>query len=105
MYSYFGDTTLAEISSIRSMGSRATADDLVGQFNARGEMFHAITQFSRRVHLHEFALAAPAIVRRHPHHVEHGRAEKLFVRAFLCIRWMMPDSVTTTKRRAGLVRQ
>ena len=54
----------AEISSIRSIGSRARSDDFRRQFHARRKVLHAVAHFFQRVHLHEFALAATAVVRR-----------------------------------------
>ena len=66
----------AEISSIRSIGNRARLENLRRQFDARGEGFHAVAHLFERVQLHVFALAASAVVRRHPHHVEDRRAQK-----------------------------
>src|ERR1039458_2741702 len=40
------------------------------QFHARRQFFHAVAHFFERVHLHVFALAATAVIRRRPHRID-----------------------------------
>src|ERR1700739_2239431 len=39
-------------------------DDFVWQFDSRQKFLHAVAHFFERIHLHKFALAATAVVRR-----------------------------------------
>lgn len=64
-------------------GQAGAFEDVFRQLHAWGEVLHAVADFFERIHLHEFALAAPAVVARHPHHVEGRCAEEFLVRTFL----------------------
>ena len=65
------------------MGNRARLMISAGSSIRGARFFMQSRRFFKRVHLHVFALAATAVVRRQLHHVKNRRAQKFLAGTFL----------------------
>src|SRR5207302_9860063 len=95
----------AEISNIRSIGRRArrmtsSGNSIRGaRFFMQSRSFSSVFNFMYLHSLHR-QLSVGIFITSNT-----GAQKNSFPGHSLCNRWMMPDSVTTTKRFAGFVRQ